>query len=132
MLVCADSALTVHTAYPFAAVQCLNSTFQLLIGLCQTTTWAHSIASSPLGMAIILRTALTPMEVPARRSFPQPNPSSGEPSSDPVVVPGSDDPHPDAQTVKLDMMCYALALLTNILQHDPSAAELIGSACERV
>lgn len=32
----------------------------------------------------------------------------------------------EAAAAKLDIMCYALALLTNILQKEPRMAELVG------
>lgn len=36
----------------------------------------------------------------------------------------------DGKRKNIDAMCYSLALLTNILQHDNNCAELVGKSCE--
>ncbi|KAG9008127.1 hypothetical protein FRB94_013684 [Tulasnella sp. JGI-2019a] len=109
------------------AAGCFSSALRILITLCEAETWCSAIMRSPWSLPWILRTITNPLPaVTVSPSVPQ---ASNPPSSDDVME--LDDPLSIGKVVpgeetNLDCMCYALALLTNILQHDSSCAERVG------
>lgn len=109
------------------AATCFSSTFRILITLCERDEWCSSVMRSTWCLPWVLRTAISPL--------PPVIPPTGAGqdrdvlSSDNVAshAPLASSQPTDGLERNVDAMCYALALLTNILQHHGPCAELVGS-----
>ncbi|KAG8906550.1 hypothetical protein FRB99_006664 [Tulasnella sp. 403] len=112
------------------ALNCFCTAFQLLIVLADTELWAAAIVRSPWAIPLILRTVICPLDITSSGTstghlasdLPSP-----EGPTDPSAVDTSASPIVGVDTLKLDTICHALPLLTNLLQHDAQAPGKVGS-----
>ncbi|KAG9016670.1 hypothetical protein FRB90_002587 [Tulasnella sp. 427] len=109
-------------------LQCFIAAVQTLITSCNGPLWSSATLKSPWALSAMLRIAISPLSLSAVKK-PEPT-SSNPPSSETGLEPAMESVHkndlPGIGALRVDIMSYALALLLNVLQNEPSASGSVG------